>query len=250
MWATFNHKDKTYQVDLDSPLDISIPLADSDDAVNCFHAPPFKVTPLVAGSFIGDTAKGSPVNFMNIQLNPHGNGTHTECVGHIAKEKYTIHRSLKKFHFVAKLISVSPSQIGLDKVIDKSSLKDLIGLTEVEALIIRTLPNSDDKLTRNYSGQNPTYFSPEAMQLIVDCGVQHLLTDQPSVDREEDDGKLTAHKIFWNYPQNPRTKQTITELIFVDNNIIDGDYLLNLQITSFEVDATPSKPVLYKMQQT
>jgi hypothetical protein len=29
--------------------------------------------------------------------------------------------------------------------------------------------------------------------------------------------------------------------------VLDGSYLLNLQIASFESDATPSKPVLYKI---
>ncbi len=41
---------------------------------------------------------------------------------------------------------------------------------------------------------------------------------------------------------------TITELIFVPNKIRDDDYILNLQIASFENDAAPSKPVLYKTE--
>jgi len=36
----------------------------------------------------------------------------------------------------------------------------------------------------------------------------------------------------------------------VANKIEDGKYLLNLQIASFENDATPSKPVLYRMEET
>ncbi len=38
-----------------------------------------------------------------------------------------------------------------------------------------------------------------------------------------------------------------TELIFVRDEVEDGSYLLNLQIASFENDASPSKPVLYKI---
>ena len=44
-----------------------------------------------------------------------------------------------------------------------------------------------------------------------------------------------------------RADATITELIYVDGAILDGSYLLNLQIASFELDASPSKPVLYKV---
>ena len=73
----------------------------------------------------------------------------------------------------------------------------------------------------------------------------------PSVDKEHDEGKLVAHKAFWNVTDvtnlNPdaRINATITELIFVANEVTDGSYLLNLQIAAFENDASPSKPILY-----
>ena len=38
---------------------------------------------------------------------------------------------------------------------------------------------------------------------------------------------------------------TITEMIFVDDTVDDGSYILNLQIASFENDASPSKPIIY-----
>ena len=79
-----------------------------------------------------------------------------------------------------------------------------------------------------------------------ECGVEHLLIDLPSVDREEDGGKLLAHKAFWNYPKNTRLQATITELVYVPSRIEDGFYFLNLQPASFENDAAPCKPVLYK----
>jgi len=69
----------------------------------------------------------------------------------------------------------------------------------------------------------------------------------PSVDREVDEGKLLAHKAFWEYPDAPRTDCTITEMVYVPDNAMDGLYLLNLQIASFELDVSPSKPVLYKI---
>ena len=79
-------------------------------------------------------------------------------------------------------------------------------------------------------------------------GVKHLLIDLPSVDKEIDGGALLAHRAFWEYPEKTNLERTITELIYVKNSILDGLYLLNLQISSFENDACPSKPVLYELE--
>ena len=119
------------------------------------------------------------------------------------------------------------------------------------ALIIRTLPNNEDKLTNEYGDVIPPYFSTEAMRYIVECGFKHLLVDLPSIDRIFDEGKLANHRMFWNVEErsfeinkNTRLNSTITELIYVPNNVEDGEYLLNLQIAPFQSDAAPSRPLL------
>jgi len=48
-----------------------------------------------------------------------------------------------------------------------------------------------------------------------------------------------------NLNDDARLNCTITEMIFVEETVSDGSYILNLQIASFENDASPSKPVLY-----
>ena len=78
-------------------------------------------------------------------------------------------------------------------------------------------------------------------------GIYHLLIDLPSIDREEDDGLLVAHRAFWDYPNQIDLKRTITELIFVPDYIKDGFYLLNLSPANINNDASPSRPVLYKL---
>ena len=87
----------------------------------------------------------------------------------------------------------------------------------LEGLIIRTLPNSKQKLSQNYMQITPPFFTIEAMQYIRDIGVKHLLVDVPSVDRLFDDGHLSCHNIFWNTKEkkyNSSTKNyTITEMI-------------------------------------
>ncbi len=248
MYIQTQHKGQNYQINLASPIDISLPLNDGLENVNCFYAPPVEFIPLIAGDFVGSTEAGSPVNFKNVRLNPHGNGTHTECVGHIAKKKYTIHKSLTSFHFFAKLLSLYPTTTDNgDRVLLPAQIKEVFSKEEAPAIIIRTLPNDHYKRRTNYSGANPPYLHHEAVEYLVECGVQHLLIDLPSVDREEDGGKLLAHRAFWQYPTVIRENATITELIYVPNEIRDGLYFLNIQIASFEMDASPSKPILYEL---
>ena len=249
MLISIQHQGKKFQTDLNQPQDISIPLEEGLDTVNCFYAPPMETSPVRAGDFVGSTQEGGLVNFLNVRINPHGNGTHTECVGHIAKEKYTLNQLLKKFHFFSKLVSVYPTKLeGGDRVIFKHHLEAVFSKNEAPAIIIRSLPNDDLKLRTNYSGTNPPYLHHEAVAYLVDCGVEHLLIDLPSVDREEDEGKLLAHKAFWQYPDAIRENCTISELVYIPNYLKDGKYLLNLQIASFEIDVSPSKPVLYTLK--
>ncbi len=248
MKIQLNINNTQYQANLKEPIDISIPLKEGMENPNCFYAPLMETSPVIAGDFIGSTRQGGLLNFLNVKLNPHGNGTHTECVGHIAKEIYTINQSLKTFCFPAKLVTLYPQkQENGDRVISKEQFEEVIKAGEVEALVLRTMPNEKDKLSRHYSGTNPPYLHHSGLSYLVDCGIKHLLLDLPSVDREEDEGKLLAHKAFWQYPEQPRTDCTITEMIYVPDNVPDGLYLLNIQIASFEIDASPSKPVLYKL---
>jgi kynurenine formamidase len=247
MKTTINYRNTTFNIDLSKPIDISIPLRGTEKNVTAWYVNPPKFTPVMENGFIGDVNLGGAVNFRNIFFNPHGNGTHTECVGHISKEPYTINQCLKQFTFHAKLVTITPYNVDGDSVIMLEQIEQLWSNNETDALIIRTMPNSDNKLEKQYSSTNPTYIHYKAMQFLVDNGIQHLLIDTPSVDREEDDGKLLAHHIFWDYPKNPQLHKTITELIFVPNTITDDYYILQFQIASFENDASPSKPTLYKI---
>ncbi|MEX2589824.1 MAG: cyclase family protein [Chitinophagales bacterium] len=248
MLAKISHNDQMFKVNLDKPLDISIPLHPNKNCVNAFFAPMPEAEPVRAGDFVGSTQEGGPVNFYNVHINPHGNGTHTECVGHIAKEFYSINENLKKFFALAKLISIKPVEMSNgDLMITTSQLTKALKDSDAEALIVRTLPNDRLKLVAKYSGKNPPYFEPEALAYLAEENIQHLLVDLPSVDKEEDGGALAAHKAFWQYPFDTRKSATITELIYVPDSISDGNYLLNLQICPLELDASPSKPVLYKI---
>lgn len=252
MLGHIEYKERQYTIDFSKPLDISIPLREGFENVNCFYAPLVEIMPVKAGDFIGDTTKGGVVNFKNVRLNPHGNGTHTECVGHISTEPFILDQCMKQYFFKAHLLSVYPTKIeNGDRVITLNTLRAFLGdVSEKElgnAFIIRTLPNDGHKLDMQHSGTNPPYIDHLAMKYLVDLGIEHFLIDLPSVDREQDEGKLLAHKAFWQYPYDTREHCTITELIYVPDHIKDGDYFLNVQITSLQMDASPSKPVLFEI---
>ena len=245
MITTIQHNDKSYTIDLSKAIDISIPLKSGDENVTSWYVDPPKFTPVMENGFIGDVNLGGVTNFRNIFFNPHGHGTHTECVGHISKENYTINQCLKEFFFLATVVSIAPKRIEEDDVITLSQVKQVWKQNGASAIVIRTIPNQESKLNRQYSNTNPAFIHHEAVQFLIDNGIQHLLIDTPSVDKEEDDGRLISHHTFWEYPNNTQKKRTITELIFVPDEVGDGTYFLNIQIASFENDASPSKPILF-----
>ncbi len=247
MIATIEHSSGSLKVDFLKPIDISMPLRAGEKNVNAWYRAPVRMEAVRLGDWVGDVNEGGSVNFRDIWFNPHAHGTHTETVWHISSEPVSINESLKQFFFLAELITITPESINNDNIITEEQLKKAIGYIDCEAVIIRTLPNDESKLTRQYSNTNPPYLHHQAAEFLKEKNIQHLLIDLPSVDREQDDGKLLAHHAFWNYPASTRINATITELIYVPNEIIDGKYLLNLQIASFENDAAPSKPVLYKI---
>ena len=243
----------TFEIDLSKPIDISIPLTNTDANPIAWYIEKPEIEPVRFGDWIGKVSEGSSTNFNNIFFNPHGHGTHTECLGHITREFYSINQCLKQFFFTAELISIQPKEMNADFIITKEQIEKAVNKKTPEAIIIRTLPNLENKKHKNYSKTNPPYLQEAAAIFIRESGIKHLLIDLPSVDREEDEGKLLAHKAFWNVKNvdnlndDARLDCTITEMIFVNDNVKDGSYILNLQIASFENDASPSKPILYKI---
>lgn len=248
MKASLKIKNKEYVADLSKPLDISIGLRGSNENPIAWYLEAPKMFPVIDGEFVGKVSEGASTNFNNIHFNPHAHGTHTECVGHITKDFHSVNQALKEFFFTARLLTVSPEKRGEDNVITTEQLADHLKPNETKAVVIRTTPNDQRKLQRKYSHSNWPYLVEEAAIFLKDMGVAHLLIDLPSVDKEKDDGKLLAHKAFWSYPQDPRQAATITEMVYVPNEIPDGVYLLNLQMAAFENDASPSRPVLFKLE--
>ncbi len=247
MIATIKHNARNYKVDLSKPLDISIALNGDETNVNAWYLGPPKIEPHEEDGFIGKVSEGASVNFNNIWFNPHSHVTHTECAGHITEAFHSVNQNLKRFFFLAEVVTVAPEKMNDDFVISKKQLQYALGNKKRKAVVIRTLPNLNSKKKMQYSHTNPPYLLEEAAIFLKEKGVEHLLIDLPSVDRESDEGALVCHNAFWNTDGKLRVKATITEFIFVNNDIVDGIYFLNLQVAPFENDASPSRPVLYKI---
>lgn len=235
-----------FHVDFSKPLDISMPLHVGKDNPSAWYVDPPTIEPVRTEQFTGAVAEGGSVNFRNISFNPHGHGTHTECVGHISNEVYSINKVLTQFFFSAELITIAPEkQKNGDEIITWQQIESALKNKNVQAIVIRTMPNTTDKLCKQYSDTNPAFIEAKAMTELIALGIEHFLIDLPSVDKEMDGGKLAAHHAFWEHPEKTNLTRTITELIYVPDEISDGQYLLNLQIAPFENDASPSKPILY-----
>jgi arylformamidase len=237
-------------IDTAEGIDCSIPLRGSDENPRAWYVDPPVIEPVRTAEWTGAVAEGGSVNFRNIRFNPHGHGTHTECLGHITETVHSVNGKIADALLKAYVVSVRPAERknpdGLtDKVITAQELS--LPDERFDALLIRTLPNSSDKLSMSWSDKNAPYLDLSFIALLEKCGVKHLLLDLPSVDREKDNGELAFHHAFWKVPASPDHEKTITELIFVPDEAEDGAYVLNLQTAPFENDATPSRPVLYRI---
>ncbi|MGV3636756.1 MAG: cyclase family protein, partial [Flavobacteriales bacterium] len=156
MIAEITHHGRTFRVDLARPIDLSFPLHDGAEQLRAWWVEPVRMEAVRNGAIEYAVGSGAPVNFRNIFFNPHGHGTHTESVGHIAPEVYPVGDQLKRYFFTAQLISVRPEERRApdgknDQVITLEQLRHTVNERPPEALIIRTLPQTDDR-ARDWSG--------------------------------------------------------------------------------------------------
>jgi arylformamidase len=129
-----------------------------------------------------------------------------------------------------------------------------VGAGVCTAVVVRTLPNDPAKASRAWSGTVPPYLTLDAAQWLAAHGVQHLVVDLPSVDREDDGGLLVAHRCIWGVALEGQPPEgaalpphSITELAYVPDRVPDGVFCLSLQVAPLALDAAPSRPVLYPL---
>ncbi|AOE50744.1 cyclase family protein [Kangiella sediminilitoris] len=261
---------RTYQLELSQASSIAIPLTFDKNQPNHFGANRAEKEILQGSDFVGDTRQGGSCNVSSIKMVPHCNGTHTETVHHITDEPVLIGDSLSSSLTSCYLLSVTPQRASetdehyhpnledSDLLITRQALEQELSSQDLDlmgAIAVRTLPNTEGKCRREYGeSQQPPFFSTEAIEWLSHSNIHHLLVDFPSIDKMFDQGQLHNHHTFWNVPQGTHQltdttllHRTITEMIFVDDDITDGLYWLNLQLPHFQLDAAPSRPVLYPL---
>lgn len=244
MNTTIQLQNEQVTINLAQPIDISLAVK-NNAGVGAWYIDQPQIKHVEVDGYVGNVKLGGSTNFNNVHFNPHSHGTHTECIGHITEEFHSVNKALEKTFFKAQLFSITPEKQGEDQVITPQHFEDL--KAGVEAVIIRTLPNGEQKISKNYSNSNPPYVLEDVMLRFRESGIKHILIDLPSVDKEKDNGALLAHKAFWDFNGEQRLDATITELIYVPDRAKDGLYMMDLQVAPLENDAAPSRPILYEI---
>ena len=257
--STINIDNNNYKIDLNNPIDISIPISPKYNP-SFYDDKPLKIKYFENNNKVWSIAHGASCNIPVLHLNIHCGATHTECRSHITKEKITIVQCQKNVFTRAHLITLRPRKntnntyhhkidkndflITKEMLIEKFSNIDKKSLN---SLIIRTLPNTKSSIHKNYDLIKNSFFSNEAIDYITKLGINNLIVDIPSIDKYDDGGQLGNHRIFWELDSDRPNRNTITEFAYISDEIEDGDYMLLLNILNIELDASPCRPIIYRI---
>lgn len=257
-------------MDLASGLPIAIPLDPHGDQPSFFAGAPARARPLRSGDYVGDVSQGGSCNAEIIEFVPHCHGTHTECMAHLNKDSGSVLELIDQKPCLARLVTLqgSPAEqcrdnyaVELDPgeiLLTLNELRSQVELASgpgIDALLIRTMPNEVEKMTRDYA-LNPVYpvLSSEAIGWLAAHELKHLLLDTPSLDRAHDQGLMANHRCWWGMAPNipvgefPPGRRSVTEMMFVPDDVQDGHYWLNLELQPLVSDATSSRPVIYPVE--
>lgn len=250
-------------VDFAAAVSLALELDFSPAQPRHFGAPPATSEPFCAGSFEGDVARGASCNCRRVTLVPHCNGTHTESASHLTVEQRPLQELLPCGPMPALLLTVRatdaatsgedslPAPQAGDRLITRAGLLAAWAVhesAEARVLLLRTHTDWDDTA--------PPYLSRQLMHELVARGIEHLVTDLPSVDRLADEGRLTAHRIFFGLPAGStrladaaRADATITELAHFPARLRDGPCAVQIQVPAWSGDAVPSRPLYLPLLQ-
>jgi len=251
--ATISWKGDSLTVDLSCGKSLAINIDPDGAHPSFFSDTSARSRPLKVGSFVGDMSKGGSCNAEVFEFSTHSHGTHTECLGHICIEHQNVTEVIDQEPTLMRLTTIDCDSLGPDQVIPASLISD-IGQFDGNALAIRTRPNHPDKKSRNYD-EAPGFpvLSKDAMHALSSSHLIHLLLDTPSADHPDSE-VLENHASWWGLDETvtpgvpDASKRSITEMIFVPDEIPDGDYWLELQLPPLLSDAVPSRPVIYPLK--
>jgi kynurenine formamidase len=222
-----------------------------------FGAPAATSEPFRMAGFEGEVARGASCNCRRLTLVPHCNGTHTESVSHLTIAQRPLHEFLPAAPLPALLLTVAavaaettdedsfPAPQPGDRLVTRTALLAAwrpFSEVRPRALLLRTGTVWNDTA--------PPFLSRQLVQELVERGIEHLVTDLPSVDRLADQGRLTAHRLFFGLPPGStdlaaarRGEATITELASFPAALADGPCAVQIQVPAWSGDAVPSRPL-------
>ena len=279
----------SFRYDAAHPVSLAAPLDFKGLGPAWFPAPPPACEPLQAGAFNGRVATGASCNCSTIRFTPHCDGTHTECVGHLTLEPVDARDRLPAGILPALLLAVHTEIVGADgapsgestepapkpgdRVVTRAALEAawpeprhaqgselpcaprvLVLRTRTARGALATPGTGQTDADDDTSAAVPPYLSLPAALWLVARGIEHLVLDLPSADRNEDEGQLSAHRAFFGLPagstalaEATRGHCTITELARIPANLGTGFGMLEIQAPALAGDALPSRPLWHEV---
>ncbi len=263
------HGGQLRRVDTRAFFELGLPLDFAGPQARAFGGPLASAQTFEQGGFRGDTSRGGPCNVRQLQLSPHLNGTHTESAAHLSSKGPALDACSWPSLLPATLLQVEPvaaaessdtlgpASLPGDRVIDSRMLEAALEHADPawrQALLLRVMPLEHEAFRDWQDPCDTPYFSPAALRLLREEGVEHLLCELPSVDRLDDGGLLQAHRAWWNLSDtnNPDVpgegrRRSITELALLPPELKQGPGLLELLPPRFRSDAAPSAPRFYPL---
>lgn len=263
---------RRFVADLGDSVSLAVSLDFRGPQPNAFFLPRAECEAVRIGGYVGATRLGGSSNCSTITLTPHGNGTHTECVGHIVDEHISVSDVVDGGLSTAVVVTLpvralaasgetaAPPAMENDDVITRADLQAAVdaipGGDQTEAIIVRLDYDRVDLASATWSGNAPPYFTQEAITWLARGPWVHLVTEIPSLDRDDDDGAMFNHRAWWGLSEDTtsivdalRGDRSVTEMACVPERVHDGLWLLALELPAFLLDAAPSRPRLYPLRE-
>ena len=204
---------------------------------NAFDLTKFSQTAFQNQFFTGDTGKGGSCNVNILNFTPH-NLTHIETPMHLKKEGIGLDE-IPRSNLMGVSYLVDLSNISFkDNCVKKEHIEQLDLLKDIKILIVKTKYSELDQYF-DFSNTNPIHFDPKFMEWLTENfpNIKLLITDLPSIDKENDGGKLLGHKNYFNFNEHERgDKKAIVELAYC-KGVESGIYYTILTPSKIDTDA-------------
>ena len=85
------------------------------------------------------------------------------------------------------------------------------------------------------------FYEPYPQYETSDLTTINNIRSDNTIDKTDDGGVLGNHRSFFN------KGDTISELLYIPNNLLDGFGFLQIQIPNWSLDSAPSRPIFFSV---